>query len=200
MNEPQKREPCMADEVEAIKTGLQRREQQLSALEKKLQSAEDELGLNLDDIELPENRGAILSEEPNPVAEKDEPKSNEVLPTVPHKEETVQADVAPDPSSIQPATQQLPNRDPAVIELLAQSAGLVQRNEHMRISVENLDKKIDAMARELHHWREKDAQIAAEKAAAPAKVLGMTVPEIKRLAVMGGLFLFIVIVWHLVTR
>ncbi len=59
------------------------------------------------------------------------------------------------PLLIQPAAP-LVVRDPAVVELLKQSAGTVVRFEHLRVSVENLDRKIDALARETLHRRDED--------------------------------------------
>ena len=188
----------MADELHELAEGLDRREEQLRTLNERLDRAEAELGLDLDAVKLPENPGAILDHLPEePVTHEDPRPEPEPAPA----EEAVHMPVRAEAEKLPavPEHETVPVRDPAVIELLHQSAGLVQRHEHMRVSVENLDKKVDLLARQLHDWRAEDDRRRAEEAAKSTGLLGAASLEVRRLVAMGLVFLVIVVLWHLLT-
>ncbi|MFT7616904.1 MAG: hypothetical protein ACI97A_000534 [Planctomycetota bacterium] len=190
--------PSMVEEIKLIESGLKRREEQLLGLEQKLDAAVDALALDLSAVSLPPNMGAILNQLP----EEETMPEPEEQPVEKHPETHIEPLIQPE----NPELAQLPTpvsgqptlRDPAVIELLHQSAGMAQRQEHTRVSVENLDKKVDTLARELHQWRGEDDRREAEKKDAGGLFLGMSTNELKRLVGMGVFFLLIVIIWHLI--
>lgn len=197
MNQPSKSDTqSMAEEVKALKTGIKRREEQLFSLEEKLDAAVDALGLDIDSVALPENMGAILSQMPQ----------EEIMPEPEQQpvEENVESHtdlrVHPEPQHPVPIQSQQLIRDPAVIELLNQSAGMAKRQEHTRVSVENLDKKMDALARELHQWRAEDDRRFAQEKSADRLFMGMSLVEVKRLVGMGVFFLVIALIWHLIVN
>ncbi len=197
-NQDKKKEPSMAEELETIAAGLNRREEQLDSLEAKLEQAVRDLGLDLHSIELPENKGAILDEVPEEDDQDLDAAEKEVLPPSPNAFPSL-----PNPAAAEPIQEQAQHpivlRDPAVIELLKQSAGMAQRQEHTRISIENLDRKIDVLATELRQWRMEDDSRLAQMEDAKGQLWGMSLVEIKRLLGMAGIFAAIVLVWYLFT-
>ncbi len=197
-NQDKKKEPSMAEELETIAAGLNQREEQLDSLEAKLEQAVRDLGLDLDSIELPENKGAILDEVPEGADQDLDAEEKEVLPPSPSAFPSLPNPAVAEPIQEQ-AQQPIVLRDPAVIELLKQSAGMAQRQEHTRISIENLDRKIDILATELRQWRMEDDSRLAQIEAAKGQLLGMSLVEIKRLLGMAGIFSAIVLIWYLLT-
>ncbi len=190
------KELSMHEELSSLDAGLCRRELQIDVLQGKLDATVKELGLDLSRIKLPRNRGAILKKEPEeaameePETPKPVSKSDELMPaTIPSDDEDFTASPPP------PFSHQL-IRDPAVVELLNQAAGMAKRHEHMRVSVENLDRKLDALAEELHQWRREDDLHAASKDAQSGRFMGMSPEELKRLVGMGLIFLMIAVLWH----
>lgn len=96
------------------------------------------------------------------------------------------------PVLIQPA-EPLVVRDPAVVELLKQSVGAVARFEHLRISVENLDRKIDALARETLRRRD-DEEVRRSRTELES---GARRDRWLRLALMTVFLLALALLWAL---
>ena len=184
--------PPMGEELDQIRESFRRRQAQLEALQEKLRAAAASLGEDVADVPLPENMGAVLDEEPEDMDMNHSEEPSSARFEQPGQQESpvpVELEVVQDDSLPAPQVQ----RDPAVLELLSQSAGLVQRQEHLRISVENLDKKLDGLAREMPRWREEDERRRLNEG---QLLFGMNRGEVLRLGAMGLLFIVLAIIWH----
>ena len=186
----------LRDELEDIAQSFRRRQEQLAALQEKLRAAAACFAEDVTRVPLPQNPGAVLDDEPESMDMNDKEtsqeqrsnnKSMQEAPPVPMDPAAPCEDAAPVPRV---------QRDSLAMELLNQSTGLVQRQEHLRISVENLDRKLDALAREMYRWREEDERRRLQET---KRFLGMTRAECLRLSAMGFLFLVLVLVWHFLT-
>ena len=161
---------------------LSTKNDELDRLHEVLDDVETKLGVDNASATVFPPQGAMFREEPQAMPEADVVAENQPMPATPIDSPPLIA-----------------KRDPAVLELLQQSAGLSQRCEHLRVMMDNIDKKVDLLGQEFMAAREATIrkEVADEIAKKNSSFFGQRRDEFHRLIFMAAVLMLVILVWRL---